>query len=433
MRKPILLFLALFFAFSNADAQYRKAYILSEGGFSAGSSKLSLYNVTANTFTLSIFSPGTLGLYPDGIIYNNGFLYILEQGGYGGQGKIYKLDSNGTVQNSLSFGTNPYSLAVANNKIYTTNGLAGKVIVLNQSNFSIVKEINSGVFPQEIISFGNYVFACNTSLFGGNQDSTVSVINVLNDSLVAKINVMKDPSSLAITNDSNLLIGCPGANGKIYKVNPNTFSVTGTFSLSSGFDRDMSVDRFTGNVYYLNYNNGVSKLNLSNGQVDNIINNSNPSGIYYYGYNYDHFANKHYLLDAKNFTVSGSLNIFGSSGSLEQSFATGIAPRRIVFGNPGTTSVQHTPEFVENYSLDQNYPNPFNQSSIINFKSSISGIVRIVVYDLSGREVKILVNEVKTAGSYSVAFDASSLSSGIYFYKMTAGEFSDVKKMILVR
>lgn len=433
MKKAILLFFLIIFNFSITEAQYRKAYILSEGGFSAGSSKLSLYNITANTFTLNIFSPGSLGLFPDGLVYYSGFLYLLEQGSYGGQGKIYKLDSNGAVLNSFSFGSNPYSLAITNNKVYTTNGPSGKVIVLNIPNFSVIKEINSGVYPQEILAFGNYVFACNVSVFGGNQDSTVSVINVLNDSLITKINVMKDPSSLAITIDSNLLIGCQGANGKIYKVNPNTFSVLQTFPLSSGFDKDISVDKFTGNVYYINYNNGISKLNLLNGQVTDIINNSNPAGIYYYGYNYDYFANKHYLLDAKNFTISGSLNIFNSSGNLEQTFSTGIAPRRIVFGNPGTTSIQPIAETASDYSLGQNYPNPFNAITKIQFQVKGSKFIKLIVCDFTGREVKTLVNEVKKAGIYSVSFDASELSSGIYFYKMTAGEFSDVKKMILLK
>jgi len=85
------------------------------------------------------------------------------------------------------------------------------------------------------------------------------------------------------------------------------------------------------------------------------------------------------------------------------------------------------------FSLEQNYPNPFNQLSIINFKCSIGGYVSIVVYDLLGREVKTLVNEYKQPGTYQVSFNAEGLSSGVYFYKMTAGEFSETKKMILIR
>ncbi len=432
MKKTVLLLIAILFASSFAEAQYKKAYILSEGGFSASSSKLSLYNIPANTFTLSIFSPGTLGLYPDGLISHNGFLYLLEQGGYGGQGKIYKLDTNGSVQSSSSFGTNPYSLAIANNKIYTTNGIAGKVIVLNQASFSVIKEINSGVYPQEIIAFKNYVFVCNTSLYGGSQDSTVSVINTSNDSIIAKINVMKDPSSLAISNDSNILIGSPGANGKIYKLDPNTLSITSTFSLSSGFDRDISVDKYSNNIYYINYNNGISKLDLSSGQVVDVINNSNPAGVYYYGYNYDFISGKHYLLDAKNFTVSGSLNVFSPSGNLEQSFATGIAPRRIVFGNLSTTGVSPVAGIVTDYNLGQNYPNPFNSMTNIQFQVPGIKFVKLEVFDILGKEVATLVNEKLEAGTYKVNFDAGSLKSGVYFYKISTADFSDVKKMILL-
>lgn len=85
------------------------------------------------------------------------------------------------------------------------------------------------------------------------------------------------------------------------------------------------------------------------------------------------------------------------------------------------------------YSLAQNYPNPFNPSTIINYQLSINSFVTLKVYDISGREVKTLVNEVKDAGYYSVQFDAKNLSSGTYFYKITTDKFSDVKKMIVVK
>ena len=90
-------------------------------------------------------------------------------------------------------------------------------------------------------------------------------------------------------------------------------------------------------------------------------------------------------------------------------------------------------EIPETFALEQNYPNPFNQSSIINFKCSVSGIVSIVVYDLLGREVKTLINEYKQPGTYQINFNAEGISSGTYFYRMTAGNFSQIKKMILIK
>jgi para-nitrobenzyl esterase len=86
-----------------------------------------------------------------------------------------------------------------------------------------------------------------------------------------------------------------------------------------------------------------------------------------------------------------------------------------------------------NFILFQNYPNPFNPTTIIRFEIPRESIVTIKLYDLLGREIKTLVNEEKTAGSYSYIFDGSSLSSGIYFYRITAGKFAQTKKMILMK
>jgi len=85
------------------------------------------------------------------------------------------------------------------------------------------------------------------------------------------------------------------------------------------------------------------------------------------------------------------------------------------------------------YHISQNYPNPFNPVTNLEFGIPKLGFVSLKVYDLVGNEVKTLVNEIKPAGSYSVTFDGSNLSSGIYFYKITADDFSSVKKMTLVK
>lgn len=87
----------------------------------------------------------------------------------------------------------------------------------------------------------------------------------------------------------------------------------------------------------------------------------------------------------------------------------------------------------EKYSLSQNYPNPFNPTTKINFAIPKSGLVSLIVYDVLGREVKALVNEVKTPGAYSVDFNASDLSSGMYFYRLVSNGFVDTKKMMLVK
>jgi archaellum component FlaG (FlaF/FlaG flagellin family) len=85
------------------------------------------------------------------------------------------------------------------------------------------------------------------------------------------------------------------------------------------------------------------------------------------------------------------------------------------------------------FDLQQNYPNPFNPETTIEFKVSNTAPVLIKVYDLIGRETAVLVNEVKQPGIYRVSFDGGNLASGVYFYKMIAGDFSSVKKMSLLK
>jgi hypothetical protein len=85
------------------------------------------------------------------------------------------------------------------------------------------------------------------------------------------------------------------------------------------------------------------------------------------------------------------------------------------------------------YSLFQNYPNPFNPSTTIRYDISKIGLVKLVVYDVLGRTVETLLNEKQTAGTYEINFDASQIPSGIYFYKLTVDNFSDIKRMVLLK
>jgi hypothetical protein len=85
------------------------------------------------------------------------------------------------------------------------------------------------------------------------------------------------------------------------------------------------------------------------------------------------------------------------------------------------------------FLLAQNYPNPFNPSTVINYQLPVNSLVTLKVYDAIGREVITLVNEVKEAGYYSVTFEASRFSSGIYFARLQSSEKVQIKKMLLIK
>ena len=85
------------------------------------------------------------------------------------------------------------------------------------------------------------------------------------------------------------------------------------------------------------------------------------------------------------------------------------------------------------YKLEQNYPNPFNPSTTINYSVPKEGIVTLKIFNILGQEVKTLVNENKISGNYNVRFNASELSSGVYFYSLRSGNYYQVKKMLLLK
>jgi hypothetical protein len=107
------------------------------------------------------------------------------------------------------------------------------------------------------------------------------------------------------------------------------------------------------------------------------------------------------------------------------------------FGNP--IGIQHNGNSIpDKFSLEQNYPNPFNPATKIKFSipregSKNSFLTKLIVYDITGKIVKTLVDQSLNAGNYEAEFNASDLSSGMYFYSLQAGSFMETRKMVLVK
>ena len=98
-----------------------------------------------------------------------------------------------------------------------------------------------------------------------------------------------------------------------------------------------------------------------------------------------------------------------------------------------TVGIPDKGNVIRSFVLEQNYPNPFNPNTIISYSLPSGSKVKLIVYNTLGQSIKILENTFKPAGNYVVNFDASDLPSGIYFYKLEAGQFSQIKKMVLIK
>lgn len=206
----------------------------------------------------------------------------------------------------------------------------------------------------------------------------------------------------------------------------------------------------------------LQNLNNTNGLVERINNSPNPYTISGQAFhNGSSLAAIEPLKDAVIYVLQGSVyKNFGITNSIGGYSAANLAPgtytltaRRLGFA-PVTQNVTITnsnlqninfnfgspigiqvisSEVPQNFSLSQNYPNPFNPVTKIKFSIPKSGIVKLTVYDAAGREAAVLIKGELEAGTFNYDFDVSHLASGIYFYKLESGEFTQTKKMALVK
>jgi chitinase len=106
---------------------------------------------------------------------------------------------------------------------------------------------------------------------------------------------------------------------------------------------------------------------------------------------------------------------------------------RFTGGTPHTTSAGEDPNVIREFALSQNYPNPFNPTTAVSYQLPAVSQTFIAIYDLLGREVKVLVNERKNPGRYEITWDAAGIPSGVYICRMSAGDFTSARKLTLVK
>jgi Carbohydrate esterase 2 N-terminal/Secretion system C-terminal sorting domain/GDSL-like Lipase/Acylhydrolase family len=136
------------------------------------------------------------------------------------------------------------------------------------------------------------------------------------------------------------------------------------------------------------------------------------------------------LFDAEVYSIAGP--VYYALGREWSYYDEGTAPLDQVV-DKSILFVEQSPALPREIRLYQNYPNPFNPRTVISYKLSSLSNITLKVYDVLGREVATLVNRRQSAGNYSVTFDGSRLASGVYFYRLIAGDFVEVKKLVLLK
>ena len=375
------------------------------GTFATGTGKIIKYNSSGTLLWVS--QPGRVY---DILISNDGYIYA------GGTNNFkYFLDKytrTGTLiwSDTLSFGPGSGGGVLNDGPCYLASDAAGNIyftgfgLPLGSEDIYILKINSSG----QILWQKSYSYS---------PVSTESVHGIKLDS------------------SGNIYLG-----GTTDKGNPNfyldylvlKYSNNGVFQWAGIYDGLDGANDYLSGIIIDNNNNviasGYSQQNSNSGSYDIVTVKFNDSGNVIWEKKYNGPNDSTDYGNCITRDISGNIYIAGGSGN----YNSGLDFITIKYSQ--STGVNLISDKIPSeYKLFQNYPNPFNPSTQIRFDIPGKVFVSLKVFNILGREVKTLVNEMKDAGSYSADFNGNELSSGLYFYRLITGNFTETKKMLMIK
>jgi len=354
---------------------------------------------------------------------------------------VYLSTDNGTnwTQTSLN-NQNIFSLAVNGNNIfagtYPNSGLF--LSTDNGTSWNLTSLNNQSVFSLTVN--GNNIFAgtIDNGVYLSTNNGTSWTQTSLNNQTIR---------SLAV-NGNNIFAGTgyPGISNGVYLSTNNgtTWNQTSltninVYSLAVNGNSIFAGTSFDG--IYISTNNGTTwnQTSLNNQAVWSFAFNGNyiiaatglPNSIYVSSDNGTSWIIRNDGIPYNTLVYALCLlnnNIYAGTGY--NSNTNGVYKRPL----GELTSIKAISNSVpQQFSLSQNYPNPFNPTTKINFNIPKTGFVSLTMYDALGRKVETLINQQMNPGSYSMDFNGSELTSGVYFYRLQSADFTDVKKLVLLK
>jgi len=317
-----------------------------------------------------------------------------------------------------------------------------------------VDDFTGDNIPDAVIAYGN----------NGNTDLSVRALNGSNGQTIWTQDMIEDKPkellALPLPGGGTDIIAAEYSN-RIHRLEGTTGNVTWTYPLGSSasviqmaliedIDNDQIPDvlvaSFAGNgfnclsggagtqlwAYQMAYQFGVAAVpDLDNDGYEDVVVGCQDSLLYCINGKGDSLIFRNQFSD-RVYAVNVMPSIDGND-SYELLAGTRDSKVICLSGGADVITVTKTEKLPTDFTLLQNYPNPFNPSTKIEFQIPVSRLVNLKVYDVLGREVKTLIIEEMQPGNYTIDFDASGLSSGIYFYSLNAGDFVSTKKMILLK
>ncbi|MEO8665524.1 MAG: choice-of-anchor B family protein [Ignavibacteria bacterium] len=321
---------------------------------------------------------------------------------------------------------------------------AGPYLYLNGCNSGFV--LNQGIVVFDLTNdpetpvvlgkwTGDYVHDCrvvNDTIYAANIfDGNVTIINATNKSLLTTITSFLNlpgsgPHNTALSANGKRLyvtdeIGTAPHLLKVWNIDD-----VSSISYVSNWQPTGITTSIVHNIeVYGNY--GIIAHYSAGVRIVDLTNPDAPNEVAWY----DTYPSN----NAESYNGCWGVYMFPSGKIAASDRQTGLYVVKPTFLITGTEQNTSNTIIPDNFTLGQNYPNPFNPSTSIKFSLPENSVVSLKVFDINGREVADLINEKRNAGNYEMSFDANkySLSSGMYYYTLTAGNFKESKKMILIK
>ena len=270
----------------------------------------------------------------------------------------------------------------------------------------------------------NNLLVCNASGASQNTIQQFDTAGNFINTFIPSTN-LNSPFDILMRSNDMLITNSSGAN-KITRFDLNGNFLSNFYS-GSNFNFPQQLQRLpNGNILVAAFStpSGIAVLD-SNGNFIRLMNG--VTGV-----------RSVFVLDNGNYLItngSGLHEVDTINANIIRTISTGTNLQYITVYTPFVpVGINNTNSAnINDFRLEQNYPNPFNPTTNLEFGISDLGFVSLKVFDASGKEVAVLVNENKPAGRYSVTFDGSELSSGIYFYKLESSGFVETKRMVLLK
>jgi len=341
---------------------------------------------------------------------------------------VYKSTDNGMSWISTVMGKGWYANAVAMSGTSVIVGTMQGVYKLpNYGNG--LNNISNGGFIYSVAVSGGTIFA-------GKKGAGIH--RTTNEGTNWTLSGLANKTVRAITITPTSVLAGVDTSGGIYRSTDSGLNWTQTNNTLTVYCLTYLNNVFAGtnSGIYKSTNDGISFVLLGlNGKYTSSISVTNGNifaGTLNEGMYYSTDGGINWTQKNEGFDGSTSVSSVHSNASVVLSGTKGRSIWRRAYSEfVGINTI--STEIPDEYSLGQNYPNPFNNGSKFKFEIANSENIKINVYDIRGREVQTLVNERLQPGTYEVRFDGSMLPSGIYFYRLNAGEFSEMRKMVLIK